>query len=141
MLLQTTDVEGRDRVNLAIQTCPDLLPIRIKNFTQLQSGDVELGLAKAADKEYLMRNQVFWLRGLGAGAYIIHDTYNTAEECSIGPGETGKFCCAICDGSHPSYSKACPARIRATEATELENKRKSTSFLTFPPSDINSDHV
>ena len=133
MLLQTTDVEGRDRVNLAIQTCPDLRPIRIKSFTQLQSGDVELGLEKAADKEYFMRNQVFWLRGLGAGAYIIRDTYTTVEEFSIGPGESGKFCCAICDGSHPSYSKACPARIRATEATELENKRKPASFFTFPP--------
>lgn len=255
MLLQTTNVEGRDRVNLAIQTCPDLRPITIKNFTQLQSGDVELGLEKAADKEYLMRNQAFWLRGLGAGAHIIRDTYtivlhgitvssindqhqdwaaisrkllaensvhfstaevvhmgwlkrsaatkktktsitiafstpndanraielgmswagshhtaelydqkckslqghkrqhgghigtrfpspskctkcagpHTAEECLIGPGESGKLCCAICDGSHPSYSKDCPARMKAIEAMELAKKREPAFFPTVPP--------
>ena len=71
-----TEVEGLDRVNEAIHACPELHPIKIVSFTQLQSGDAELRCEKVSDVERLTHNQEAWTKVYGPGAHILIDTYS-----------------------------------------------------------------
>lgn len=56
----------------------------------------------------------------------------TRSQGSIKPGESGKFCCAICQGSHASYNEDCSVRMRAIEAIELAKKCRPAFFTAHP---------
>lgn len=69
-------LETRSKINETIATYPDIQNAQAQAFTQLPSGDVELGLGIMDDAGKLTRHEEMWVKLFGAGAHVLRDTFS-----------------------------------------------------------------